>query len=73
MKQIGEYVWKLTRHCAPESDGEYSFCHDLDRYLIFKRSDGLIVWVGENGLLGAEGYRAARQVWNDRKLIKGML
>jgi hypothetical protein len=73
MKKIGEYVWKLTLQCAPESDGIYSFCHDLDSYLIFKRNNGEIVWVGEEGLLGAKGYRAARQVWsvlNDRKLMK---
>jgi hypothetical protein len=70
MRQIGDYVWKLTRSLAPKFDGKYSIYHDLDSYVMFKVETGQIVWVGEHNLLGADGYRAARKALDDRKLMK---
>jgi hypothetical protein len=62
MKHVGDYVGELTHEIAAESmSDEYIICHDIYSYIIFDRETGVVMWVGEEGLLGAEGYRAARQ------------
>jgi hypothetical protein len=61
MKQIGNYVGisllTVGRNLTRETP--YTMAQDLDSYLIWSQDTGEIVWVGEEGVVGAEGYKIA--------------
>lgn len=61
MKNVGDTVNSLVRDSGASLGLEYPyvFAHDLDAYLIWHRDTGLVMWVGEEGVLGQVGYQIA--------------
>ena len=61
MKKIGEHVSEHVRETGSylSEEDQYIFAHNSDSYLIWNRKTGQIVWVGEEGKLGEDGYSIA--------------
>jgi hypothetical protein len=61
MKKIGEHVSEHVRETGSyiSEEDRYIFAHNTDSYLIWNRKTGQIVWVGEEGKLGEDGYSIA--------------
>lgn len=61
MKKIGEHVSEHVRENGTyiTEEDKYVFAHNSDSYLIWNRKTGQIVWVGEEGKLGEDGYSVA--------------
>jgi hypothetical protein len=61
VQKVGGFVNEIVRN-EGSSLGlgyPYVFHHNLEFYLIWHRETGEIVWVGEEGVLGAVGYNIA--------------
>jgi hypothetical protein len=61
MKKVGDYISENVREIGAyisEKD-RYVFANNSDSYLIWDRTTGQIVWVGEEGKLGKDGYSIA--------------
>jgi hypothetical protein len=69
-RKIGEFIHETVRNEAASLGLEYPyvFAHNLEQYLVWHRTTGEIVWVGEEGLLGSLGYSAA---WKKAEELNG--
>jgi hypothetical protein len=61
MKKVGDFVNENVRNSGAyiSADDPYIFAHNADAYLIWNKKTGEIVWVGETGKLGEDGYSVA--------------
>ena len=54
---VNPLIWELGSYIHKEFP--YTFAHNAYEYFIWDQETGIIVWQGEEGLLGAAGYRVA--------------